>query len=453
MLCIIVSLTIFFNYLKPNIDLRGKKDIIISVNSNYLEKGAIAKVNNKDVSKDIIISGKVNNSKLGTYKITYKVKENNVVSKIVRKVKVIDNIKPQITLINGDNINICPNQEFVEPGYNAIDNYDGDITKNVVVTKKDDEITYKVKDSSDNEIIIIRKINKIDKELPIITLSGNSNMNIIIGNKYYESGYSVTDNCDKEISSKVKITNNIDINKIGTYTIKYEVTDSNGNINSVVRTIKIVNPPVPKNSTIYLTFDDGPSSITPKVLDILKEENIKATFFVLNKSDSFNHLLTRMANEGHTIGLHGNSHDYYTAYASVEAYLYDLTSISNKVKNVTGIDSKIMRFIGGSSNKVSSFSPGIMSALTQEVTNRGYRYFDWNIGSIDTTNITSHQVYYNVTKMLGSSSTYVVLMHDYEGNNKTVNALYDIIQYGKNNGYKFDKITDNTPQIKHKVNN
>jgi peptidoglycan-N-acetylglucosamine deacetylase len=450
---VLILFIIFFSFFKPKINLNGNKEMVISVNGKYLEKGAIAKTSTKNVSRDIKIKGKVDTTKPGTYEITYIIKENNMVSRVKRKVKVVDDIKPQITLIGGENINVCPNQEYVELGYTAIDNYDGDITKNVVVTKKDNEIIYEVKDSSNNKIVITRKIEKVDKELPQITLKGYSSVSLVIGNKYYESGYNVSDNCDQDIINKVKITNNVNVNNLGTYNIKYEATDSSGNINSVTRTVTIKNPPAPKNSTIYLTFDDGPSSITPKVLDILKEEEVKATFFVLNRSDSYNYLLNRMVNEGHTIGLHGNTHDYYSAYASVDGYLYDLSMISNKVKNVTGVDTKIMRFIGGSSNMVSRFNPGIMSVLTQEVTNRGYKYYDWNVGSTDTIDISSSQVYYNVTSNLGNKSTYVVLMHDYEGNNKTVNALRDIIRYGKNNGYKFDRITESTPQIKHKINN
>jgi peptidoglycan/xylan/chitin deacetylase (PgdA/CDA1 family) len=350
-------------------------------------------------------------------------------------------------------INICPSDNYNDPGFTATDNYDGDLTHKVVKTQKGNQIIYTVKDSSNNETKVIRNVVRSDNELPILTLLGRSNLNITLGTAYYESGYTVTDNCDKDIISKVKVTNNIDINKLGTYTVKYEVSDSSGNTSTALRTVNIVNHPSPKNSTIYLTFDDGPSMTTPKVLDILKEEGIKATFFVLNRSDSFNYLLVRMINEGHTIGLHGNTHDYYTAYASVDSYFNGISTIENKVLNVTGIDSKIIRFIGGSSNTTSRFNPGIMTVLTAEATSRGYHYFDWNVGSTDTINITSSQIYQNVVSNLGSASTYVVLMHDYEGNSKTINALRDIIKYGKNNGYSFSNITMDTPQIKHRVAN
>ena len=204
---------------------------------------------------------------------------------------------------------------------------------------------------------------------------------------------------------------------------------------------------IENNKTIYLTFDDGPSLITLKILDTLREENVKATFFVLDKTPSWNYILRRIVKEGHSIGLHGTSHDYKKVYSSVEIYLDDLFKIKHKVKNVTGVDTKIMRFIGGSANSISRFNPGIMTILTKKVTDLGYIYFDWNINPHDCNNISEDQVYNRVVKELGDESIYVVLLHDFEGNYKTANVLRNIINYCKNKGYQFDKITMTTPPI------
>ncbi|MGI6324392.1 MAG: immunoglobulin-like domain-containing protein [Bacilli bacterium] len=445
----------YYFILKPKVELIGDDIILITVNEEYLEPGIKARNLNKDISDKVQVIGEVNPNKLGTYKLTYKVKSNFISTTVIRTIKVVDDKAPVIELISGDNITICPNARYVEPGYSAIDNFDGVLTDKVSVVNETDKVIYKVKDQSNNEVVIVRTITRADNDKPIITLKGSATTQIIIGNKYYESGYTATDSCDGDLTKKVKVTNNVKFNKLGTYSVTYEVSDSNGNTTIVTRTVKVVNPTPPKNSTIYLTFDDGPSSITPLVLDILKEEGVKATFFVLNKNSSYDYLLERIVNEGHTIALHGYSHNYSTIYASVDAFFNNLTAIQNKVKNITGVTSNIIRFPGGSSNKVSSFNPGIMTILAQEVTDRGYRYYDWNVSSADTTDCSSSQVYQNVVNGIKNSknSTLVVLMHDYEGNYKTVNALRDIIRYGKNNGYKFDRITESTPQIKHKINN
>lgn len=115
---------------------------------------------------------------------------------------------------------------------------------------------------------------------------------------------------------------------------------------------------------------------------------------------------------------------------------------------------KIIRFPGGSSNTVSKFNKGIMSYLTRDVVSNGYHYFDWNVDSGDAWNArNSYEVYNNVIYNLSMNRSNVVLMHDFSGNYKTLNALDDIIRTARNNGYVFDKITYNTPMIVHSVNN
>ena len=132
----------------------------------------------------------------------------------------------------------------------------------------------------------------------------------------------------------------------------------------------VTDKPLPsgQNSTIYLTFDDGNSSMTPKILDILKKEKVKATFFMVGTNLN-PEIMKRIVDEGHTIGLHTETHKYEQLYASPEAYFQDLESLSKKVKDMTGVDSKIIRFLGGSSNSVSkSYRPVIMSFLVMKFT-------------------------------------------------------------------------------------
>ena len=205
--------------------------------------------------------------------------------------------------------------------------------------------------------------------------------------------------------------------------------------------------------TIYLTFDDGPKEGTTNViLDILKEEGVEATFFVTNGGPD--ELIKREYDEGHTVALHTASHDYATVYASVDAYFNDLNIVSTRVKNITGEESKIIRFPGGSSNTVSRhYCVGIMSTLTQLVLERGYRYYDWNVSSGDAAGgtVTKEMVYSNVVNSLSRDRINVVLMHDIKP--YTRDALRDIIRYGKENGYTFERITPATQMVTQRVNN
>jgi len=311
------------------------------------------------------------------------------------------------------------------------------------------DVTYSVKHIDDN-ITQSRKVKVVDNEKPVIELIGEEEIILLEDAIYKESGYKANDNYDKDITDKVKITNNIK-NDVGEYEVIYTVSDSSGNTYSIKRKVKRIKS---NKGIIYLTFDDGPSSTTPKVLDILKKENIKATFFVVNFSSEYEPYIKRIVNEGHTIALHSYTHNYKLIYSSENAYFDDLNKLKEKVKNITGIDSYILRFPGGSSNTISSFNKGIMTYLTKKVKESGYHYFDWNVDSRDAGGAkNSDAVYNNVMKNLNPNRNNIVLMHDFANNNKTVDALERIIKDAKNKGYKFSNITYNTPMVTHGVNN
>ncbi len=457
----IFGLSYYFG-ISPRLKLNGENKIELELNDKYDEKGIIAKNLFGNTKFKVQIKGKVNTKKIGTYKLEYYVKNGITTKRIYRIVEVKDKTPPTITLTEGNEINVCPNTEYVEQGYIATDNYDGDLTDKVEIIKEKNYIKYKVKDSSNNSIVVERKLNYCDKDAPILELKGNENIKLTKHSKYLENGYTATDNCDGDLTSNVTVTGSVDTSKEGTYTLTYTVSDREGNVTTKTRTVKVYTPstsynPQYQNSTIYLTFDDGPSaSITPKILDILKEEGVKATFFVINHNDSLNYLIKRAYDEGHTLALHSYTHRYNLIYTSVDAYFNDLTAIENKVKSITGSTHKIIRFPGGSSNTISkNYNIGIMSTLVSETANRGYIYYDWNVSAGDAGGSAknSNDVYNNVIKGLSHNKTNIVLMHDFEKNYMTLNALRDIIKYAKNNGYKFAAIDTSTPQVKQKVTN
>lgn len=218
---------------------------------------------------------------------------------------------------------------------------------------------------------------------------------------------------------------------------------------------KVINKSVISDKTIYLTFDDGPSYLTESILNILKEEGVPATFFVTSKQiDEYSNDIIRMVKENHTVALHTSTHNYSYVYSSLDNYFSDLNDISNKVQNITGKYSNIVRLPGGSSNTVSKrYSIGVVSLIVNKLNEDGYYYYDWNIDSEDASGrLSKDQIYTNVTTRL-HSGTNVILMHDAPSKVTTMEALRDIIKYGKDNGYTFSKITTNTPIIHHRVNN
>lgn len=209
---------------------------------------------------------------------------------------------------------------------------------------------------------------------------------------------------------------------------------------------------------VFLTFDDGPSTNTSTILDVLKQNQVPATFFV--KHSEMEDMYRRIVDEGHSLALHTFSHRYNELYQNDEAYFADLQQISDYVKALTGIESKILRFPGGSSNTVSSkYSPGIMSRLSQEVGKRGYSYYDWNADSGDATSkaVSPEDILQNLRQYTFVGKTHkpylIVLMHDAPKQVTTAEALQGIIDYYRSEGYTFCPLRFDSPAIHQRISN
>ena len=442
LLFIAIALFIIFCLsLSLTFKLNGDDYVEISYNTEYKDEGT-----NNFLNFNTKKESTVDTSKVGEYKIKYSINILFVNIYKYRTVKVVDKVNPEI-ILNGDLKRvICPDYEDEEEGYTAFDEYDGDISLNVLRDEVSDGISYKVSDSSNNEATVFREIIKEDNEPPKISLKGNSKIYVKVSSKYSDSGFNVTDNCDNYVS--VVNETNLNIDKVGTYYYKYIAKDKSGNESEVSRSIIVYKEE--GTGVIYLTFDDGPSktSSTQKILNILKEEGVLATFFVTANGNM--DLIKDEYYAGHTVALHTNSHEYSYVYSSVENYFNDLTAIENKVYDLIGIRPKIIRFPGGSNNTVSNrYNSGIMNILKKEVVNRGYNYFDWNVSSGDAGRCTTSSCVYNTTiKGLSKSRENVVLMHDIKM--FTADALSDIIHYAKANGYTFKKIENSTSSVRFK---
>lgn len=403
------------------------------------------------------VQGMVNTKKIGVYTLTYSAKKGKKKIAIKKKVEVVDTKSPKLT-INGTFDNVCPNGNVSGVTFEAIDNYDGNITDKIKYKINDNKITYKVTDSSGNSIKKEFDVTINDEEKPTLILNGEGIMYLSIGSNYVEPGYVAIDNCDGNITEQVNVTTNLDTNKKGTYEITYSIKDEFGNEAVAKRIVKVF----PKNNykpkevsekTIYLTFDDGPGAHTERLLDILRKYDVKATFFVTGYNNNYNELITKEYNDGHTVGLHSYTHNYGVIYSSIDSYMEDLLKIQDKVKQYTGEESKIIRFPGGSSNTISRrYHMGIMSDLTKKVEEIGFRYFDWTIASGDAGNTKdSNKIVQNVISGLKENDVNVVLMHDIKS--YTVDAVEKIIEYGLANGYTFAPLTIQSPIVHQKVNN
>lgn len=164
--------------------------------------------------------------------------------------------------------------------------------------------------------------------------------------------------------------------------------------------------------TMYLTFDDGPSEEnTAAVLDILKKKNVKATFFVVGENvRKHPEIARRIVEEGHTIGIHCNHHDYDDIYESVDSYLADFEEVYNAVYEVTGVEVKLFRFPGGSIN---AYNKEVYQDIIEVMTDRGFIYFDWN-GSLEDAvkRSTPEELIQNARQSTLKRKKVVMLAHD-----------------------------------------
>lgn len=209
-----------------------------------------------------------------------------------------------------------------------------------------------------------------------------------------------------------------------------------------------------KITKVYLTFDDGPSSHTEEILDILASYHVHGTFFVVGKEgEQYESLYKRIVQEGHTIGMHSYSHRYQEIYASKEAYAQDLLKLREYIHETTGTWSEICRFPGGSSNTVSQVD---MKELIAYLDSIGIDYFDWNVSSMDATGrtLSAEEIAENVLHNIEEYSTAVVLMHDADDKVTTVEALPLIIEkLQAMEQVELLPITEETVRVRHVLKN
>ena len=484
-----------------SLTMNGNREVTLEYGDTYEELGAKAVFHGSIFMKEpdevpVTIEGEVDTSVVGTYYITYT--STRMVESILgdvearestrRTVHVVDTVAPEIELVSNPDTFTFPGLTYQEEGFTATDNYDGDITADVVRTDDGVKVTYHVADSSGNTTEVIREIVYDDPVPPELNLEGNTTITLELGAKYKEPGFTANDNCDGDLTEKVEVTGTVDVETVGTYTLTYTVKDAYENEVSVTRTIEVVEPEATETEakteettkktsnkkdkdknkketeattgkvnikgnggTIYLTFDDGPSGYTPRLLDILDKYGVKATFFVVktNKIE----LIEDIADRGHVVAMHTATHDFEEVYSSTEAYFKDLRNIQKQIEKYCGYKSTLLRFPGGGSNMVSKkYCEGIMTELTALVEEKGYTYFDWNVDSDDAGSArTTTAVYNNVVTGCATRKSSVVLMHDIKS--YTVDAIEDILKWGLDNGYTFKVLTASSPTYHHRVQN
>lgn len=195
---------------------------------------------------------------------------------------------------------------------------------------------------------------------------------------------------------------------------------------------------------IYLTFDDGPSyKVTNKVLDILKENEVKATFFLIgNQIKDKEDVVKRIYDGGHSIGLHTYTHNFRKIYCDEDQFIEEMVSCRSEIEEVIGIAPNIIRFPGGSYKHLSK-------SYLKKLHDNNFRVYDWNMDNCDGLNpkIQPYNLYTKAIKGSDKMDNIILLMHCTDMNKNTCSALPQIISYYKSHGYEFKLITDDTAEL------
>ena len=537
-----IALLWLLNRWKLDFELKGEEICYVNYGDEYVDAGATACGYGTIFSRTprqlaVQVTGSVDTSTGGEYKITYRAGYKGRTMEKVRRVLVGDFEAPVITLQENPELYTLPGQPYREEGFTAFDRVDGDMTKQVKVQEKDGIVYYTVADAAGNEARAQRRIiyrdpfgpkitlegesrlvltlgrpfeepgfavlDETDGDLtsavvvsgvpdgsevgeytvvyevkdafgntaraertlvyeepsPWVTLSGSSEMTLYIGEAYREPGYSAGSDLEGDLTQAVSVTGHVDTSSPGVYILTYSVSNRYGRQTCAERSVRVKTLPVQNNTTmtgdkiIYLTFDDGPGPHTERLLNLLASYHVKATFFVTNTFPQYQSLIGRAFREGHAIGVHTLTHDFSKIYAGSDAFFADLEAMNDIIEAQTGARSRLMRFAGGSSNGVSrKYCQGIMSRLVNEVTERGYAYFDWNVDSNDAGGTkTTSGVRDNVVKGIQGKRVSVVLQHDIKS--YSVDAVINIIEWGLENGYTFKPLNIDSYGAHHSVRN
>ena len=275
-----------------------------------------------------------------------------------------------------------------------------------------------------------KRLDTVEEEIGHLTMNQNS---------LIEKVSSVGSSVDELSSAVTAISNELSLIDIGAYE-----GGSDSKADTGQRTMW------PKK--VYLTFDDGPSINTEKILDILDQYDVKGNFFVVGTdSEDLRRMYKRIVDEGHVLCMHSYTHKYNEIYSSVDAFTKDLDKISSLLYEVTGKKPVYYRFPGGSSNSVSKIP---MTEFIKVLDERGIEYFDWNVVAGDATNpmLPADKIIENSLCDLNEYEEAMILFHDLSNKTSTVEALPEIIEAIQARDIPIAPIDDTTMMIRHYTN-
>ena len=389
----------------PVITLVGDAQITVEVGSTYTDLGATASDNyDGDITTDIVTVNNVDTSVIGSYTVTYNVTDSsgNAASEVTRTVSVTDTTAPVITLVGDAQITVEVGSTYTDLGATASDNYDGDITADIVTVNNVDTsvigsytVTYNVTDSSGNAASeVTRTVSVTDTTAPVITLVGDAEITVEVGSTYTDLGATASDNYDGDITADIVTVNNVDTSVIGSYTVTYNVTDSSGNAaTEVTRTVSVTDTTAPVITLV------GDAEITVEVGSTYTD--LGATASDNYDGDITTDIVTVNNVDTSVIGS-------YTVTYNVSDDAGNAASEVTRTVNVTDTTAPVITLVGDAEITVEVGSTYTDLGATASDNYDGDITTDIvTVNNVDTSVIGSYTVTYNVTDRCGNAASEV----------------------------------------------
>lgn len=406
-IAILIKLLFFSGIFSPLLKMNGSKHMEVGVNETFKDPGVTAKYRFSDYSDQVQVKSNLNKKKTGSYTITYTLVKYD--KKVERKVVVVDRKPPKIILKGQNPVRVFENSKFQDPGYEAIDNYDGDISKQVKVDNKINmkqtgqyTITYHVKDASGNETSIERHVQVCDDPSSIKVYYDHDDYD----NTAEEWWFRKSKNHQRTTGAKDE-----------TLLKKYDAYFQG-----------------PAEKVLYLTFDEGGNDITyiKEIAKVLKANHVQATYFLTRNYIKDNAVfINELVRDGNVIGNHTWHH-------------YDMPNLANAlnidqfVKEITETEKTYMEVTGQPMKKVFRFPKGASSERAMKIVkDLGYSTYFW-----------SHAYYDYASDVSGEEALKTLIDHYHEGaiyllhpsNKGNYEAMDTFIKYMKKLGYAFKTV-------------
>ena len=312
-------------------------------------------------------------------------------------------------------------------------------------------------------LLLVPAIQTLDqlpalRELPLptpapvntILLHEGEEIRVTCGQPFEDPGWEAYGPAGEDWTEFVSVSGTVKFYFVGDYELQYLLLGEDGQELARATRLVHVEPArlpevVHRDKTIYLTFDDGPCDNTARVLDILKKYDVKATFFVICSRTNNMDMLSRIVEEGHTLGIHCYEHLYEIIYKNPQAFMDDFWAAQEVIYAYTGQYAQVSRFPGGSltAQPLSMWFPNGYDGLREMMHNMGIRYYDWDVQPEVGRSVEG--VFSNFSNPSKPYDGNIVLQHDTR--NYSVGALEQMIQWGLENGYTFAPIDLTTPEF------